>query len=125
MANETDTTKYPMDYLPMHFHTVGEKRNYNLIKFDLYSVGTIHFEQTENRFRSRIGFEHKEVNEHVFFNQYHQGFNDAERAVNFVKEGKASGKLYNIFGETIEIHTSPSFSGSIIEVLALIYSFYH
>ena len=125
MEKENTTEKIPMDFLPMHFHMVGEKRNYNLIKFDLYSVGTIHYEPAENRFRSRIGFAHKEVTEHVFFNQYHQDFNDAERAINFVKEGKANGKLYNIFGETIEIHTSPSFSGNIIEVLALIYSFTH
>ena len=125
MVKKADITKYPMDYLPIHFHTVGEKRNYNLVNFDLYAVGTIEYEPAENRFHARIGFENKDETEHVFFNSYHQDFNDAERAVNFVKEGKANGKLYNIYAETIDIHTSPSFPGSIIEVLALIYSFTH
>ena len=72
-----------------------------------------------------MGFENKGVTELVFFNSYHKNFDDAERAINFVVEGKASGKLYNIFAETIEVHTSPSFSGPIIEALALIYSFTH
>ena len=125
MAEKIDIAEVPKDLLPVHLHAAGERRNYNLSGFDLYAVGTIEYEPVENRFHSRIGFENKTVTEHVFFNSYHRNFDDAERAINFVKEGKASGKLYNIFGETIDVHTSPSFSGPIIEVLALIYSFTH
>ena len=102
MPKKIDIGKVPMDMLPLHLHSVGEKRNYNLSNFDLYSVGTIEYEPVENRFHSRIGFENKDVTEHVWFNSYHKNFDDAERAIVFVKEGKASGKLYNIFGETIE-----------------------
>lgn len=30
-----------MDLLSLHSHSAGEKMNYNLVNFDLYSVGTI------------------------------------------------------------------------------------
>ena len=78
MAKKSDETKIPQDYLPVHMHSVGEKRNYNLVNFDLYSVGTIEYEPAENRFHSRVGFENKSVTEHVFFNSYHKNFDDAD-----------------------------------------------
>ncbi len=125
MPKKDSTKKIPLDYLPIGRHMIGEKRNYNLDEYDLYAVGTIEYEQEKNRFQARIGFQDSHGTETIFFNSYHQNFNDAQSAINFVKEGKESGKLYNIFGETTDVHTSPSFPGPIIEVLALIYSFNH
>ena len=59
MPRKADIPKIPMDYLPLHFHSVGEKKNYNLVNFDLYSVGTIEYEPAQDRFHSRVGFENK------------------------------------------------------------------
>ena len=60
----------------------------------------------------------------VMFNSYHEEFADAERMINFVKEKKASGALYNIFGETIKVTPSAGpGSPAGVDVLALLYSF--
>ncbi|HEX6901889.1 MAG TPA: hypothetical protein VF789_19365 [Thermoanaerobaculia bacterium] len=105
--------------------TVGEKKNYNLVNYTQYAVGTIEWLPKGKRYHARVGFTGAEG--FVFFNSYHQDFNDAERMVNYVKEGKASGKLYNIFGETLEVHTTPTpgpnGETTVVEVLGLIYSF--
>jgi hypothetical protein len=53
---------------------------------------------------------------------FHDDFTDAEHTINFVREGKANGKLYNIYAETIDVHISPTL-GITCEVLSLIYSF--
>lgn len=104
---------------------VGEKKNYNLVNYTQYAIGTIEWVKNENRYRARVGFTGAEG--FVYFNSYHQGFKDAERMINFVKDGKVSGKLYNIFGETIDVHTTPTRGPkgetTVIEVLGLIYSF--
>lgn len=111
-------------YIPVKL-MLGDKKNYNLVNYTQYSVGTIEWIKSENRYKARIGFTGS--GEFVFFNSYHQDFNDAERIINFVKDGKASGKLYNIFAETIDVHTTPSPGPNgetiVVEVLGLIYSF--
>lgn len=105
--------------------TVGEKKNYNLVNYTQYAIGTIEWLNNEKRYHARVGFTGAEG--FVFFNSYHQDFNDAERMINYVKDGKASNKLYNIFGETMEVHTTPTpgpnGETTVVEVLGLIYSF--
>jgi hypothetical protein len=102
--------------------TVGEKKNYNLAGYTQYHVATIEATATPKGYRARIGFVGPEG--HVFFNSEHQDFDDAERMVNFVREGKKSGRLYNIFAKTLEVHTSPGPPPvTVVEVLGLIYSY--
>lgn len=105
---------------PLLLTSTGERTNYNLSQYTQYHVSTIEYVVSEKRYRARIGFTNSEG--YVFFNSNHEDFLDAERTINFVKEGKASGKLYNIFAETIGVHTSPTL-GQVTEVLSLIYSF--
>ncbi len=100
--------------------TVGEKKNYNLSGYTQYHIATIEATPTPKGYRARIGFTGPEG--YVFFNSDHQDFADAERMVNFVKEGKSSGRLYNIFGQTLQVNTSPTL-GATVEVLGLIYSY--
>jgi|MudIll2142460700_1097286.scaffolds.fasta_scaffold429642_2 hypothetical protein len=111
-------------YIPLK-QMIGEKKNYNLVNYTQYGIGTIEWVKNENRYQARVGFTGNQG--FVFFNSYHQDFNDAERMINFVKEGKVSGKLYNIFGETVEVHTTPTpgphGETTVAEVLGLIYSF--
>jgi len=110
---------------PLVASTVGEKKNYNLQNYTQYQIGTIEWIKNENRYRARIGFTGPEG--FVYFNSYHQSFDDAQHTINFVKEGKASGKLYNIFGETIDVHITPTpgphGETTVVEVLGLIYSY--
>jgi hypothetical protein len=104
--------------------TVGEKKNYNLAGYTQYKVATIEATTPVKGYRARIGFQGPEGI--VFFNSDHQDLSDAERMVNFVREGKSNGRLYNIFGQTIDVHSSqigPSTSVTTVEVLGLIYSF--
>lgn len=110
---------------PVPLPVIGEKKNYNLVYYTQYTTVTIQWVENENKYLARVGFTGDEG--FVFFNSYHQDFNDAERMINFVKDGKASGKLYNIFGETIDVHTTPTpgphGETTVVDVLGLIYSF--
>jgi hypothetical protein len=110
---------------PAVISTVGEKKNYNLQNYLQYGIGTIEWIKNENRYRARVGFTGPEG--FVYFNSYHQSFEDAQHTINFVKEGKTSGKLYNIFGETLEVHITPTpgphGETTVVEVLGLIYSY--
>jgi hypothetical protein len=110
---------------PLVTSTVGEKKNYNLKDYTQYSIGTIEWVPSQNRYQARVGFTGAEG--FVFFNSYHQSFADAQHAINFVKDGKGNGYLYNIFAETIEVHTTPTpgpnGETTVVEVLSLIYSF--
>ena len=112
-------------FTPLVASTVGEKKNYNLQNYTQYSIGTIEWVKAENRYKARVGFTGAEG--FVFFNSYHQSFADAQQTIAFVKDGKTSGKLYNIFAETIEVHTTPTpgpnGETTVVEVLSLIYSF--
>jgi hypothetical protein len=100
--------------------TVGQKKNYNLAGYTQYHVATIEATTSPKGYRARVGFKGPEG--YVFFNSDHQDFADAERMINFVREGKKSGRLYNIFGQTLQVNTSPTL-GTVVEVLGLIYSF--
>jgi len=92
---------------------------YNLAEYNYYNVATIEWETSNNRYHARVGFTAPDGH-YVFFNSYHDDFTDAEHTINFVREGKANGKLYNIYAETIDVHISPTL-GITCEVLSLIY----
>jgi len=109
---------------------VGERRNYNFqdpANYSLWPFTTIEQLPAEKRYKARVavvGGTH-DAGIHVVFNSYHDDFGDAERAINFVREKMPTGELYNVFAETIEVHTSDVGGGTLVtvaEVLALIYS---
>lgn len=113
--------------VPAGLSTLGEKKNYNLRNYEFYAIGTIEYDPSSGLFKARVGFTGAEG--FVFFNSYHKNFDDAHYTVNFIKDGKASGKLYNIFAQTIEVHTTPTpgphGETTVVEVLGIIYSFNH
>jgi hypothetical protein len=111
---------------------IGEKNNYNLqpevTEYKLWPFSTIEWATTENKFHARVIVQHKTSNDMVVFNSWHQDFNDAERAIALVSDslrGVGERRVYNIFGEVTEVHTSDIGGGTIvnvIEVLALLWS---
>jgi hypothetical protein len=111
---------------------VGEKRNYNLqpevTEYQLWPFSTIAWEAAQNRYRARAIIRHKTTHDMVVFNSWHQDFADAERAIALVSDslnGLGPRRVYNIFGETIEVHSADIGGGSpvnVTEVLALIWS---
>jgi len=113
---------------------VGEKENYNLqpdvTEYELWAASTIEWDISENKFKARVILAHKTESHHVVINSWHHDFADAERAIDLVRDsllGVGDRKIYNVFGETIEVHTSPRPGGTsvqIIEVRGLIWSMF-
>jgi len=111
---------------------VGEKKNYNfqpnITQYEKWFASTIEWVPTEGKFKARVIVKNKNSNDSVVFNSWHQDYNDAERAIAHLKDsmaGTAERPIYNIFGETIDIHTSDMGGGNltnVTEVLALIWS---
>jgi hypothetical protein len=107
---------------------VGEKKNYNFQGNDytFWPFGTIEQIPSERRFRARAMVV-AASGDNVIFNSYHEDYADAERAITVVREAlTGNGPLYNIFAETIEVHTVDHGGGHIVtvyETLALIWSF--
>lgn len=111
---------------------VGERKNYNLqptfTEYRLWPASTIEWIPDKNQFKARVLLEHIATKNIVALNSCHGALCDAERAIDLVGESfkdTASRHVYNVFGETIEIHTSPSVPDSfhyVTEVLALIWS---
>jgi hypothetical protein len=72
--------------------------------------------------------QNKKTRAMVAFNSWHQDFNDAQRAIALVSDslnGIGDRRVYNIFGETIDVHTADIGGGApvtVTEVLALIWS---
>ena len=72
--------------------------------------------------------QHTTTQDIVAFNSWHQDFADAERAIALLSDslnGIGARRVYNIFAETIEVHTSDLGGGTIVnvsEVQALIWS---
>ena len=112
--------------------TVGEKKNYNLqpgvTEYQLWAASTIEWVVAQSKYKARALLEHKTSNNIVAINSWHEDFADAERTIDLVRNslnGVGDRKVYNIWGETIEVHTSPRPDGStvyVIEVLGLIWS---
>jgi hypothetical protein len=118
--------------LPRTVGTIGEKKNYNfqpgVTQYVLWPFSTIEWEPDEDKYKARVIVRHQKTNDSVVFNSWHQDYSDAERAIDIVRHtlaGTAERPVYNIFGETIHIHTSDHGGGTIVnvtEVLALIWS---
>jgi hypothetical protein len=111
---------------------VGEKKNYNLqpgvTEYQLWSASTIEWVADQGKFKARVLLEQTVTKDIVALNSWHQDFADAERAIDLVRNSLnqvGDRRVYNVFGETIDVHTSPSPGGTshyVIEVLALIWS---
>ena len=112
--------------------TVGERRNYNLqpevAEYQLWPFSTIEWVAVQDKYRARVIIQHKKTSDMVAFNSWHEDFADAERAIDLVSDslsGVGERHVYNIFGETIEVHTADIGGGTVVnvtEVLALIWS---
>ncbi len=112
--------------------TLGEKKNYNfqpgVTQYELWPFSTIEWVASEGKYKARAIVKHKTTNDMVVFNSWHQDYGDAERPIDLLRhslQGTAERPIYNIFGETIDVHTADIGSGSpvnVTEVLALIWS---
>jgi hypothetical protein len=108
---------------------VGERRNYNFqgTEYTFWPYWTIEqLAAGERRYKARAIVTDTRGN-NVVFTSYHEDYLDAERAIDAVRESlTGDGALYNIFAETIEIHTADHGGGHIVQVvetLVLIWSF--
>jgi len=113
---------------------VGERRNYNFQddqNYEVWPFSTIEAVDEKDRgcrcYRARVMVVGKKIDKglNIAFNSYHQDFSDAEHAIDFAKTKIPTGELYNIFGETIDVHTSDHGGGhlvTVVEVRALIWS---
>jgi len=111
---------------------VGERRNFNLqpklTEYQLWPFSTIEWITAENRYRARAILENKTTHDNVVFNSYHQAYTDAERAIAVISDsmhGAGARRVYNVFGEVIDVHTADHGGGvvvNVVEVLALIWS---
>jgi hypothetical protein len=111
---------------------VGEKKNYNfqpgVTVYQLWPFSTIEWVADQNKYRARAIVQHMTTRDLVAFNSWHEDFSDAERAIDLVSDslsGVGERHVYNIFGETIDIHTADIGGGppvNVTEVLALIWS---
>ena len=122
----------PLGGLRLAVGTVGEKKNYNLqpevTDFGLWPFSTIEWVVDQGKFRARVIMQHKVTSDLVAVNSWHQDFADAERAIALVSDslnGIGDRRVYNIFAETLEMHTADIGGGTIVnvtEVLGLIWS---
>jgi len=111
---------------------VGDKKNYNfqpeVTEYQLWPFSTIEWVTDQNKYRARVIVQHKMTGDLTAFNSWHEDFPDAERAIDLVSDSLSEvgeRHVYNIFGETIELHTADIGGGTpvnVTEVLALIWS---
>jgi hypothetical protein len=112
--------------------SVGERRNYNLqpgvTEYQLWPFSTIEWVAAQGKYRARAIVEHSSTHGSVAFNSWHQDFADAERAIALLSDslrGVGQRRVYNVLGETIEIHTADRGGAglvTVVEVQALIWS---
>jgi hypothetical protein len=112
--------------------TLGERKNYNfqpsVTEYELWPFSTIEWVASEGKYKARAIVQHKTTDDLVVFNSWHQDYGDAERPIDLLRhslQGTAERPIYNIFAETIDIHTADIGSGSLVnvtEVLAIIWS---
>ena len=137
MAKKTITTKKASSRIrpaspPPPPSTVGERRNYNLqpevTPYELWPFSTIEWVIGEGKFRARAMVADRDTGDNVAFHSWHEDFSDAERSIELLSDslnGTTERPVYNIFAETIEVHTAHHGPGrivNVIEVLALIWS---
>jgi hypothetical protein len=111
---------------------VGTKNNYNLqpevTNYQLWPFSTIEWVTDQNKYRARVLLKDKATNEVVAVNSWHEDFADAKAAIDLVSDslnGVGERRVYNIFGEVIETHTSDMGGGTltnVYEVQGLIWS---
>ena len=121
-----------VDGLKLVIGTIGERKNYNLqpevTEYQLWPFSTIEWVVDQAKYRARAIIQNKTTKDMIAFNSWHEDFGDAERAIALLSDslnGIGDRRVYNVFGETIEIHTSDLGGGTIVnvfEVLALIWS---
>ena len=121
-----------VDGLKVAIGPIGERKNYNLqpqvTEYQLWPFSTIEWVVEQDKYRARAIIQHKTTKDMVAFNSWHQDFSDAERAIALLADslnGIGDRRVYNVFGETIEVHTADLGGGlvvNVIEVLALIWS---
>jgi hypothetical protein len=116
----------------LEMESVGERKNYNfqpgVTEYRLWPFSTIEWVVDQSRYRARAIVQHTTGRNLVAFNSWHQDFADAERAIALVSDslnGVGDRRVYNIFGEVIDLHTADIGGGPpvrVTEVLALIWS---
>ena len=112
--------------------SIGEKKNYNfqpgVTVYQLWPFSTIEWVGDRDRYKARVIVQESRTRNLVAFNSWHEDFADAERAIALVSDslnGVGDRRVYNIFGEIIELHTADIGAGApvrVTEVLALIWS---
>jgi len=125
-------TELALGGLKVFVATVGEKRNYNLqpgvTEYRLWPFSTIEWVAAQDKYRARAIIQHKTTRDLVAFNSWHEDYADAERAIDLLSDslsGVGERRVYNIFGEVIELHVADIGGGppvNVIEVLAIIWS---
>src|SRR5512142_2323070 len=104
--------------------TIGERKNYNLqpavTEYSLWPFSTIEWIADQGKFKARAMVQNKTTSDIVVFNSWHTELSDAERPIALLSDslnGRGDRKVYNIWAETIEMHTSDIGGGTIIDVV--------
>ena len=110
----------------------GAKENYNLqpevTVYRLWPFSTIEWVPVEGSYRARAIIQHKKSGAIVAFNSWHEDYSDAKAAIDLLSDslnGIGNRRIYNVYGETLEVHTSDIGGGKVVnvtEVLGLIWS---
>lgn len=128
------TTKVPLvgGIAPVKVAAPGEKNNYNLqpgvTPYTLWPFSTIEWVTDQRKYRARVILQEKATKNMVAVNSWHEDYADAERAIALVSDSLNNigpRRVYNIFAETLEVHTSDIGGGTTVtvsEVLGLIWS---
>lgn len=121
-----------MGVLKAEAATVGERKNYNfqpeVTDYRLWPFSTIEWIAAEGKFKARAMVQNRTTSDIVVFQSWHEEYSDAERPIAFLSDslnGRGDRKIYNIWAETIEVHTSDIGGGTminVVETLALIWS---
>jgi hypothetical protein len=111
---------------------VGTKNNYNLqpevTNYQLWPFSTIEWVSDQKKFDARVMLLDKTSQDVVAIHSWHDDFADAKEAIDLVSgslNGVGQRRVYNIFGEVIEVHTSDMGGGTltnVFEVQGLIWS---
>jgi len=125
-------SRVSMSGLGVAADTVGERKNYNLqpevTEYKLWPFSTIEWVTDQGKFRARAMIQNKTTSDIVVFNSWHTEFSDAERPIALISDslnGIGNRKVYNVWAETLEVHSSDIGGGTminVIETLALIWS---
>lgn len=109
----------------------AEQLNYNLqpgvTEYQLWPFSTIEWVAAQGKFRARALIQQKITHDIVAINSWHDDYSDAKQAIDLLCDSLAGiGKrqVYNVFGETLEVHTADIGNElvNVKEVLGLIWS---